>query len=369
MIPLYKEASKEASQLSFAVEPFSTANRGLVYNKFADVWVKKDSSKVTAMESSTFLTKFAEDPGSTDAQKLLDAYVGRRHQLLWKLKAKIIRARTMWRFISGLGAAHVLETGFVWHPVLGVPYIPSSSIKGALRAYLTTWYGKQSDEMLQAQRLFGDTDEHGIGCLVVFDALPSRLPKLELDIMNPHYGPYYRDPKNKAPGDYYSPVPINFLTVASDQQFEFSLALNPSQGTKEDLNLGTQLLQETLSIIGCGAKTAVGYGVFYDFQDISADVIAQLTAQEEEAKLAALTPFERDLEELRLGLKRGTPKQELKNRTMDLYFTLEDLTPEEQEKAAQVLKAVWIHTQDWEGKMTKKQAHKVKSVKDLLGEG
>ncbi len=363
MIPLYKEAS----QLNFSVKQFNTANRGLIYNKLADVWDECGYRAVRTIEP-TFINNFAEDPGSTDAQRLLDAYVERRHCLLWKLKARIVRARTVWRFVSGLGSAHVLETGFVWHPVLGVPYIPASSIKGALRAYLTAWYGEQSDKMLQARRLFGDTDEHGMGRLIIFDALPNRVPKLEVDIMNPHYGPYYNDPKNKAPGDYYSPVPINFLTVAPDQQFEFCLALNPSQGTEIDLEKGMKLLQETLGTIGCGAKTAVGYGVFHDFQDISADVFDQLTVQEEEAKLAALTPFERTLEELRLGMKKGIGEEELKARTMDLYHTLTQLTPEEQKKAAQVLKTVWANTGDWEGKLSKKQTIKVKTVKDILGE-
>ncbi|NLG86290.1 MAG: type III-B CRISPR module RAMP protein Cmr6 [Firmicutes bacterium] len=363
MIPLYEETA----QLDFAAKQFGTGNRGLIYNKFADVW-DECGHKAVRTNKSTFINKFAEDSGSTDAQKLLDSYVERRHYLFWKLNAKIIRARTMWRFVSGLGAAHVLETGFVWHPILGVPYIPASSIKGALRAYLTAWYGEQSDKLLCAQELFGDTDEHGMGRLIIFDALPSRLPKLELDIMNPHYGPYYSDPKNNAPGDYYSPVPINFLTVAPEQQFEFCLAPNQTLGTKKDLDKGTELLQETLSIMGCGAKTAVGYGVFHDFQDISADVFDQLIVQEEEAKLAVLSPFDRNLEELRLATQKGVAKEQLKNMTIDLFQGLNQLTEEQQKKAAQVLKTVWVTIGEWEGKLSKKQVIKVRTIKEILGE-
>ena len=108
--------------------------------------------------------------------------------------------------------------------------------------------------------------------------------------------------------------------------------------------------------------------MFHDFQDISADVFDQLTVQEEEAKLSALTPFERTLEELRLSMEKGIGEEELKARTMDLYHTLTQLTPEEQKKAAQVLKTVWANTGDWEGKLSKKQTIKVKTVKDILGE-
>jgi len=372
VIPLYKQARRVASQLNFKSGPFSAANRGLVYDKFSDTLrVKSQDKKTSALvvqgNTVDFLTKFCQDP-CKETEKLLRTYICRRHRLAWKLGAKIIQAGTKWRFISGLGAAHVLETGFVWHPTLGVPYIPASSIKGAMRAYLTYWLGEDEEAKFEAKRLFGDSDRDGVGCLLVFDALPCRVPQLDIDIMSPHYGDYYTDPSRNLPGDYYSPVPINFLAVAAKQQFEFCLAPYPGKGSESDLKQGQRILEETLGLIGCGAKTAVGYGVFCDFKDISASIYQKLTEKEQKERLAALSPLERRLLELKIASKTETNHDRLKNMTVDLFNDLEQLEPKEQQRAAQVLKEIWIAMDDWKGKISKKQGLKVERVKQILGE-
>ena len=98
------------------------------------------------------------------------------------------------------------------------------------RAWAEQWSG--SEEHRQAAiRLFGPHseatgDQADTGALIVFDALPLTVPKLEVDIMNPHYGPYYED-RTRPPADYYSPNPVFFLTVAPGQRFRFSLAPRP----------------------------------------------------------------------------------------------------------------------------------------------
>lgn len=109
---------------------------------------------------------------------------------------------------------------------------------------------------------FGDTDEHGCGRLILLDGLPVAKPVLEVDIINPHYGPYYQDPGRTPPADYYSPVPVPFLTVAAGQRFEFILLPAEGRGTPDDLREGAALLTDALEILGIGGKTAVGYGTF-----------------------------------------------------------------------------------------------------------
>jgi CRISPR-associated protein Cmr6 len=161
---------------------------------------------------------------------------------------------------------HVLETGFVWHRILGVPYLPGSSVKGLTRAWAEQWGGAKHDEVI---RLFGPRNEEAqknpsVGNLIVFDAIPVNTPDLEVDIMNPHYAPYYEDKKGETPpADYHSPRPIFFLTVKEGVQFKFSIAPRPGGDTKDDdVELGFELLKCALENIGTGAKTAVGYGYF-----------------------------------------------------------------------------------------------------------
>ena len=286
MLPLYKEAQNWEGQVGQRRE----SNLGLEYDKFFSGW---DIGKGSP-DKKSFYGRFVD--GLRNYQPgLLNGYRTRRDRLLLSLGGRLFRARTSWRFVAGLGATHPLETGFTWHRTLGVPYLPASSIKGMMRAWLLYWL---KDEAM-ANQLFGDTATVGVGRLIVFDALPESTPKLEVDIMNPHYSPYYADP-TKPPADYYSPVPVNFLPVAPGQWFEFALAPVQGRGTGADLSRGAELLQEALAILGCGGKTAVGYGVFEEFQDKTEEVLAPLRKKEEELRLAKLSPVERQVRQLEM---------------------------------------------------------------------
>ena len=91
---------------------------------------------------------------------------------------------------------------------------------------------------------------------------PSRLSKLELDIMNPHYSQYYagREP----PSDSQNPVPVYFLTVPPGTEFRFSIGWREPFGG-EDVGLGDIAkgwLVTGLTQLGVGAKTGAGYGYF-----------------------------------------------------------------------------------------------------------
>jgi CRISPR-associated protein Cmr6 len=47
-----------------------------------------------------------------------------------------ILLQPQWRFILGLGGESVYETNMTLHPNYGIPYLPSSSIKGVLRSWM-----------------------------------------------------------------------------------------------------------------------------------------------------------------------------------------------------------------------------------------
>ena len=356
MLPLYDDAQSWEGQRR---EP----NLGLEYDKFFAGWDIENSQVSVGSEAKrAFYGHFVNDLRNYQPGLLKD-YRERRHRLLFGLGGRIFRAKTSWRFVSGLGAAHPLETGFIWHRTLGVPYLPASSIKGMVRAWLVYWL-KDKD---RANRLFGDTDTAGIGRLMILEALPESNPKLEVDIMNPHYSDYYSDPKNP-PADYYPPKPINFLTVSAGQWFEFALAPVQGRGTADDLSQGAELLQEALAILGCGGKTAVGYGAFEDFQDKTEELFAPIRRQAEEAILAKLSPVERQLRQLELALKKGQPVDKIKQATMDLFWGIDDLSPEDKVLVARTLKKTWVVIGEWDGKLSDKQVEKIAKVKGLLGE-
>lgn len=251
-------------------------NHGLLFDKFIDTWMMKDgefreqkpgehnaSDIAKAGGKRTFLDE-AKKRGCNNTG--LAEYHKRRNQLLDMLDGKPIPFQTNWRFVSGLGSGHPYEAGFVWHRTLGVPYLPGSSVKGLIRAWAEQWNPKTWDEF---KRLFGDMDTDSVGTLIIFDAIPAEAPKLEVDIMNPHYSEYYQDPQHTPPADYLSPKPVFFLAVAESAKFTFALAPrrldNDFRASRRDVvhpdvERGFTLLTEALEYLGTGGKTAVGYG-------------------------------------------------------------------------------------------------------------
>lgn len=361
-MPLYQGAMEAFSRQG------EDRNQGLYFEKFFDGWDFQDPSKT---DKRAFLEGIKLNP-----TQLLTGYRERRHRLARKLGGEILASKTLWRLVSGLGAAHPTEAGFIWHWTLGVPYLPGTSLKGALRAWLTHWKKGEAD---QINELFGEADSSGQGRLIIFDALPitSSELKLELDVMNPHYAPYYdkMDDPNvlqiSPPADYYAPIPVFFLTVAPGQPFEFIVAPTPGLGTPENVEAGVALLEEALTTIGVGAKTAVGYGVFGEFDNKTKSIFDRIDKEEkaeEQAWLEELSPFERYCYLLESGLKcyDESHKEELKSDSMKLYNELASLNDSEKMKAAVLLKDVWQMIGAWEGKISEKQAKKVAEIKALL---
>lgn len=221
--------------------------------------------------------------------------------------SKQIPLHTDWRMALGLGNESVFETSMTLHHVYGIPYIPASSIKGVVRSWIiTNKFGDKEEDAIKDQAfcdIFGCPEEHvntrtksfykeknpkkdgsRVGKLIFFDTFPVSEPIIKLDIMNPHYGPYYSKPK--PPGDYYNPIPIPFLTVENGH-FNFYIGINAKENKEvsgseyeklmppeENLKAGNLSMQANAKVLdltemwlkialtehGIGAKTAVGYG-------------------------------------------------------------------------------------------------------------
>lgn len=194
--------------------------------------------------------------------------------------------KTETNLVIGMGNASVFENGLTLHHTMGFPYLPGSSIKGITSNWLREaclWdetgvspgeFQLRSGVALQEweERLtpvFGSQDQRGLAQF--WDAFPVRLPGLEVDIMNCHYGPYYEDPGKNPPADWYQPNPVFFLAITPGTEFEGHLLLIPRPGYASD-NLKTcwddakRWLEGALTAWGVGGKTRKGYGQIASFE-------------------------------------------------------------------------------------------------------
>lgn len=234
---------------------------------------------------------------------------------LWESKLKesgidpekfILKLETKSRLVVGLGDESVYETSIRLHRNYGVPYIPGSALKGVAKhwgIYRLVDANRESlgeDDFFrlvgQVQKSLEEPDDKEIkfeplsftlegesisfgdlrkifgtqrreGPIIFFDAFPTydcikrrverEEPILELDVMNPHYQPYYQ--QDEAPGDWHSPTPIFFLTVPAGVEFQFAVAVRDEKG-KELIEKARILLIDALKNFGVGAKTSLGYG-------------------------------------------------------------------------------------------------------------
>jgi CRISPR-associated protein Cmr6 len=216
-------------------------------------------------------------------QKLIEANCQR-----WQRRIKSYQdyqdftASPEWRMIVGLGQTSILETSITLDRVTGIPIIPGSALKGLAASYALLcilektnridevekeyqkYLKKEINELpenyLEFIRIFGY--EGKAGQVIFLDAVPTKVPKLEPDIMNNHYPDYYGDKNGKtAPTPYQNPNSVYFLTLGKGSEFAFAVASRTLDKDSRNLvDLACKWLKEGLSELGIGAKTAAGYG-------------------------------------------------------------------------------------------------------------
>ena len=301
-------------------------------------------------------------------------------------KIEVLEAKVDGRMIIGLGSAHVNETAMTLHHIYGIPYIPGSGIKGALRnmfiqeTFETTkckddkqiaicekilesfdlkkdiklkedefkkrfkikkqvkkiepmpavfsFFSKNISVVKQFQLIFGTQSNQGK--VIFLDAYPVEKIKIKNDIMTPHYSEYYSE--GKPPADYYNPTPIKFATV-ENTTFRFAYLLKSGDINKRELE---NKFKKLLTEYGLGAKTAIGHGYFENVENETDKII-------EDQKYLSLSLIEREQQKLLQRIKNIQDKSGL-----DSFF------------------AVW-QTKD-EHKQNKEIAKKLKTKYEALGE-
>jgi CRISPR-associated protein Cmr6 len=280
MRPLYRSAEQ--------VVLGCHGHRGLWFDKFCDQWRKDDGGwtmKTAKPEGSRgeplnpkleWLRKVLQETSPVGEKHQLEAATKRLVRLAGSVGGDFVVFRTESRFVTGLGRAHPLENGFAWHPTLGTPFLPGSSVKGLVRS----WAEAEAEPSLR-ERLLGKGGSEGhAGAVCFLDALPVGPVRLEVDVLTPHYASWTTvDP----PGDWRSPVPVPFLVTSTGQSFVFAVV--PCRGqTSEDVEIVLAWLRQALSWEGAGAKTAVGYGRFVEDREAGAKL---QEAHEAEARARA----------------------------------------------------------------------------------
>jgi CRISPR-associated protein Cmr6 len=151
----------------------------------------------------------------------------------------------------------IFEVGLSWDPILNLPYIPGSSLKGAFRSHLE----RERPDLVP---LLGSKSE---ASLVVFlDSYPVRsrynliVPEVTTTI--------YREQEGKIREVEAEPKPVFYPVINTGVTFRILIGgflsnpPRPSMGDKgrELRNQLGQFLKEVLKK-GIGAKTLVGYGL------------------------------------------------------------------------------------------------------------
>jgi len=268
------------------------SNFGMFYQKFAKYQLSSGSEIKTqhswnngkrGKEKKSFEWSLTNDQiiHYNNIRENASAALAARHQfqkailLSYKQKkAEVVelKAVNISRILTGIGEASPTEVGMVFDRNTGLPFIPASSFKGVVRrAYCFNFVQKNPDQVMDGKieetdipgliDIFGSLDPQKAhqGGFAFMDIYPEQVPALALDIMNPHFGKYYRN--EAPPEEIEEPVPIKFLTVEKDQKFTIR-GIFLKENAKAFQSELLAAIHTALCELGFGAKTAAGYGRF-----------------------------------------------------------------------------------------------------------
>lgn len=308
------------------------------------------------------------------------------------------------KLLHGLGGAHVRETSITLHPLYGIPYIPASSIKGAVRNWaIQAFFNgqenglKNENDLDQQQKeirnvcidIFGNEEQ--AGQVKFFDAFVDAGFSLQPDVLTVHFPNYYQG--NSLPGDNQNPNPINFYVITCNA-VQFIAGINrdarPNSGYKatELLELSLVWLQKALTELGIGAKSSAGYGYFSEFRNVTAQTLQEVrnniparsytkkvqsnkgvsdtsrikTAQVAKEEMPAdLSPVQKLVYEI----EHFSDKDLEHSKDKSVFETVIEFALQGEKGPALALKTYWEKTGAWKAD-NKKQKQKISRIKELL---
>src|SRR5690606_31031515 len=213
---------------------FSEASPGMRFGMYAPLW-NAQFSRLTdyapAIRKATTL--------NTNDKKTLQALLERQQQSFAGVadaqSSMMLDAVGIAPFATGLGNEHPTENGFAFLNPYGLPYLPGSGVKGVLRQAARElasgqwgdtqgWSEATITALFGLETIGGDTEQLR-GALTFWDVIPAlKGEQLQLEVMTPHQGHYYRD--GESPHDSGQPIPITFLSVPPGSGFTFYVLCN-----------------------------------------------------------------------------------------------------------------------------------------------
>jgi len=196
------------------------------------------------------------------------------------VKTLTLSFRSETRFLTGIGETSPTEVGMLFDRNSGVPYIPASSVKGVVRyAYCVNFARKNPEKIADGKfvdekdidgliPLFGSLDSKNSsrGGYAFMDVYAEEAPEIIIDIMNPHFGKYYKGDSTEGPVETEDPVPIKFLAIEKGVVFKFRGFFLSTEAESYCEQL-VEAFVTALTELGIGAKTALGYGRFDHAQE------------------------------------------------------------------------------------------------------
>jgi len=257
VVPLYEGT---ATLLCRSKPSLHEGNLGLYSDKFFDGWGAQ--WEVAGPSKKDWLCKVAQEAGRAAGESgatadLLQDAAQRLRGLVCSMGGRVGEFSTVGRFVSGTGRPHPVDVGFAWQHTLGVPYLPGTSLKGVARE----WAESSGEQASWVEEVFGSRDR--VGSVVFFDALPTKVPKLIVEVLTSHYGGWGPD---DPPGDWLSPVPVYFLAVEEGQPFLVAVAPRPGAASL-DIERVWDCVVKALIELGAGAKTTAGFGQMHLIED------------------------------------------------------------------------------------------------------
>ena len=213
------------------------------------------------------------------------------------------------------------ESDAEWEEWIGGFSVSSTEIGAYLDAVLDDTPASQrlKRDILQAddpmRKLLRERQLHVRGALEFWDVVPQiKGNKLSVEIMTPHHSHYYQGKAHAgstSPHDSGKPTPISFLTVPPGSDFVFHVRCDrrrlarclPQLAEDESWRrLVEAAFEHAFEWLGFGAKTAVGYGAMErdhaGERTAHEQVEAKAKEEEEEERLAALSPVERRIDSI-----------------------------------------------------------------------
>lgn len=272
---------------------------------------------------------------------------------------RVLLATSLSPAICGMGERTPGENGLTLHPVYGVPYLPGTSLKGILRAWVLSqdWDAGWQEGGEHFCTLFGKGGDAGSAAVVdILDALP--IPgshMLTLDVLTPHHKEYYEG--KGAPLGWENPVPIQFLAASQGVRYRIIIEGDPGWVEK-----AAEWLALALADRGIGAKSRAGYGRFKcepltkDHPDERAAAERNVIARRSKAERAVVELERHGKDALRGDLEKWLRGEAVTGPMSQQLIAPPDATTKESLRVVYALGVKFNLRTEWSVRLTNKKA-------------